>query len=162
MSLKTVRVLIVDDHAVVREGYRALLEKHEGLKVVGEACDAASAYQSYKATRPDVVIMDISMPGRGGIDAIEHIRRVRRQCARPRLHDAHRGRVRAARFSRRRQRVCHQEQPPRPSGKGGAGRCGRPRWPFVPRSARLSHLIGCRRRKRGWTDFRRASSKFSA
>ena len=74
MSLKTVRVLIVDDHAVVREGYRALLEKQEGLKVVGEACDAASAYQSYKTTRPDVVIMDISMPGRGGIDAVEHIR----------------------------------------------------------------------------------------
>ena len=43
-------------------------------KVVGEACDAASAYQCYKDTRPDVVIMDISMPGRGGIDAIEHIR----------------------------------------------------------------------------------------
>jgi two-component system invasion response regulator UvrY len=74
MSWKTVRVLIVDDHAVVREGYRALLEKQEGLKVVGEACDAASAYQCYKDKRPDVVIMDISMPGRGGIDAIEHIR----------------------------------------------------------------------------------------
>ena len=73
--LKTVRILIVDDHAVVREGYRALLEKHEGLKVVGEACDAASAYQSYKATRPDVAIMDISMPGRGGIDAIDAILR---------------------------------------------------------------------------------------
>ena len=74
MSRKTIRVLIVDDHAIVREGYRALLAKHEGLKVVGEACDAASAYQCYKDTRPDVVIMDISMPGRGGIDAIEHIR----------------------------------------------------------------------------------------
>ena len=74
MSRRTIRVLIVDDHAIVREGYRALLAKHEGLKVVGEACDAASAYQCYKDTRPDVVIMDISMPGRGGIDAIEHIR----------------------------------------------------------------------------------------
>ena len=74
MSRETIRVLIVDDHAIVREGYRALLAKHEGLKVVGEACDAASAYQCYKDTRPDVVIMDISMPGRGGIDAIEHIR----------------------------------------------------------------------------------------
>jgi len=74
MSKKTIRVLIVDDHAVVREGYRALLAKHEGLTVVAEASDAASAYQSYKDTRPDVVIMDISMPGRGGIDAIEHIR----------------------------------------------------------------------------------------
>jgi two-component system, NarL family, invasion response regulator UvrY len=74
MSLETIRILIVDDHAIVREGYRALLAKHDGLKVVGEACDAASAYQCYKDTRPDVVIMDISMPGRGGIDAIEHIR----------------------------------------------------------------------------------------
>ena len=74
MSRKTIRVLIVDDHAIVREGYRALLAKHEGLMVVGEASDAASAYQCYKDTRPDVVIMDISMPGRGGIDALEHIR----------------------------------------------------------------------------------------
>lgn len=74
MNRKATRVLIVDDHAIVREGYRALLAKHEGLKVVGEARDAASAYQCYKDTSPDVVIMDISMPGRGGIDAIEHIR----------------------------------------------------------------------------------------
>lgn len=75
MNRKTIRVLLVDDHAVVREGYRMLLAKHEGLIVVGEACDAASGYQSYKETQPDVVVMDISMPGRGGIDAIEHIRR---------------------------------------------------------------------------------------
>jgi DNA-binding NarL/FixJ family response regulator len=74
MSRGTIRVLIVDDHAVVREGYRALIGKHEGIEVVGDAGDAASAYQCYKDTRPDVVIMDISMPGRGGIDAIEHIR----------------------------------------------------------------------------------------
>jgi DNA-binding NarL/FixJ family response regulator len=74
MSEKTIRILLVDDHAVVREGYRALLSKHEGLLVVGEAPDAASAYQAYKETQPHVVVMDISMPGRGGIDAIEHIR----------------------------------------------------------------------------------------
>lgn len=73
---RTVRVLLVDDHAVVREGYRTLLEKHAGLLVVGEAANAAAAYQAYKDTQPDVVIMDISMPGRGGIDAIEHIRRL--------------------------------------------------------------------------------------
>ena len=75
MSRKAIRVLLVDDHAVVREGYRTLLAKHEGLTVVGEAGDAAAAYQRYKDTRPDVVIIDISMPGRGGIDAIQHIRR---------------------------------------------------------------------------------------
>jgi two-component system invasion response regulator UvrY len=74
MKRGTIRVLLVDDHAVVREGYRTLLSKHDGLTVVGEASDAASAYQIYKDARPDVVIMDISMPGRGGIDAIEHIR----------------------------------------------------------------------------------------
>jgi DNA-binding NarL/FixJ family response regulator/HAMP domain-containing protein len=74
MSSKAIRILIVDDHAIVREGYRALLGKHEGLTVVAEAGDAASAYQCYKDERPDVVIIDISMPGRGGIDAIQHIR----------------------------------------------------------------------------------------
>ncbi len=74
MSGRTIRILLVDDHAVVREGYRTLLAKHQGLLVVGEACDAISAYQAYKDLQPNVVIMDISMPGRGGIDAIEHIR----------------------------------------------------------------------------------------
>jgi two-component system invasion response regulator UvrY len=79
MSRKSVRVLIVDDHAVVREGYRTLLAKHEGVVVVDEAANAAAAYQAYKETRPDVVIMDISMPGRGGIDAIGHIRQLDEQ-----------------------------------------------------------------------------------
>jgi two-component system invasion response regulator UvrY len=76
MNRKTVRVLLVDDHAIVREGYRTLLEKHQGLTVIGEASNAAAAYQTYKDTQPDVVIMDISMPGRGGIDAIAHLRRL--------------------------------------------------------------------------------------
>jgi two-component system invasion response regulator UvrY len=76
VSGKSIRVLIVDDHAVVREGYRTLIEKHADLVVVGEAADAAAAYRSYKDKRPDVVIMDISMPGRGGIDAIGHIRQL--------------------------------------------------------------------------------------
>jgi two-component system, NarL family, invasion response regulator UvrY len=79
MTKQPIRVLLVDDHAVVREGYRALIEKHDGMKVVAEAANAASAYQRYKEVRPDVVVMDISMPGRGGIDAIEHIRQLDRQ-----------------------------------------------------------------------------------
>jgi len=69
-----IQVLLVDDHAVVREGYRTLLSKHEGVQVVAEADDAGGAYKAYKLSKPDVVVMDISMPGRGGIDAIEHIR----------------------------------------------------------------------------------------
>jgi two-component system invasion response regulator UvrY len=54
MSRTTIRVLIVDDHAIVREGYRALLAKHEGITVVGEACDAASAYHCYKDKEPEL------------------------------------------------------------------------------------------------------------
>ncbi len=76
MTHKNVRILIVDDHAVVRMGYRMLLMKCEGFEVVEEAGDAAAAYRCYKNTHPDVVIMDISMPGRGGIDAAEQILRL--------------------------------------------------------------------------------------
>jgi two-component system invasion response regulator UvrY len=71
-----VRVLLVDDHAVVREGYRRLIEKHEDFEVVAEAEDASSAYRAFKDTRPDVVIVDISMPGRGGIDLVRQIRQL--------------------------------------------------------------------------------------
>ena len=72
--MNAISVLLVDDHAVVREGYRKLLEKHAGIAVIAEAADATSAYQAYKQHQPTVVIMDVSMPGRGGIDAIRHIR----------------------------------------------------------------------------------------
>lgn len=67
-------ILLVDDHPVVREGYRRLLERTPGYRVVAEASDAASAYQAYQKTQPDVVIMDLSLPGVGGIEALRHIR----------------------------------------------------------------------------------------
>jgi DNA-binding NarL/FixJ family response regulator len=76
MTLKPIRVLIVDDHEIVRQGYRRLLEKNAGIEVVAEAADAAEAYVQYKATSPDVVIMDITMPGRGGIAAAQHLRKL--------------------------------------------------------------------------------------
>lgn len=76
MTSKPIRVLIVDDHAIVRQGYRRLLEKHAGIEVVAEAADAAEAYLQYKNTSPDVVIMDITMPGRGGIAAAQHLRKL--------------------------------------------------------------------------------------
>ncbi len=65
-------ILLVDDHAVVREGYRAVLQKQPGLRVVAEAADGADAYRLYK--EPDLVIMDMTMPGISGIEAIRRIR----------------------------------------------------------------------------------------
>jgi len=67
-------IMLVDDHAVVREGYRALLQKQPGLRVVAEAGDGAEAYRLFKSARPDLVIMDLTMPGFGGIEAIRRIR----------------------------------------------------------------------------------------
>lgn len=69
-------VLLIDDHAVGREGYRRLIEKHSGIAVVAEADGAASGYEAFKTTKPDVVVMDISMPGRGGIDLVRQIRQL--------------------------------------------------------------------------------------
>lgn len=67
-------ILLVDDHPVVREGYRRLLERQPGFTVVAEAATAAEAYRLYKAQRPDLVILDLSLPGPSGIEAIRHIR----------------------------------------------------------------------------------------
>ena len=69
-----INVMLVDDHAVVREGYRRLLEREGDMSVVAEAGDASGAYQLYKSAAPDVVVMDISMPGRGGIDLVRQLR----------------------------------------------------------------------------------------
>jgi two-component system invasion response regulator UvrY len=68
------RVMLADDHAIVREGYRALLQKQDPLVVVAEAENGADAYRIYKEVQPDLVIMDISMPGIGGVEAIRRIR----------------------------------------------------------------------------------------
>lgn len=67
-------ILLVDDHPVVREGYRRLLERQPGFRVCAEADDAQSAYQAYKDFKPDVVVMDIALPGASGIEAARHIR----------------------------------------------------------------------------------------
>ncbi len=68
-----IRVLLVDDHAVVRLGYRTLLEKQPDIEVAGEAGDAKEAYVRHQETRSDVIVMDISLPGQSGIEAIDHI-----------------------------------------------------------------------------------------
>ncbi len=69
----TLRILIVDDHEVVRLGLRALLDRHPDFTVVDEAGTAREALQKALLHRPDVVVMDIRLPGRSGIDACRDI-----------------------------------------------------------------------------------------
>jgi len=63
-------VLLVDDHAVVREGYRRLLERHGEIAVIGEASDAASAHSLFISLAPRIVVMDITLPGPSGVEAM--------------------------------------------------------------------------------------------
>lgn len=69
-----IRVLLVDDHAVVRTGFRLLLQASPDIAVVGEAESGEAACQRYLELSPDVVVMDIAMPGMGGIEALRRIR----------------------------------------------------------------------------------------
>jgi DNA-binding NarL/FixJ family response regulator len=69
-----IRVLLADDHALMRAGFRVLLEHEEDLTVVGEAANGEEALALARETRPDVVLMDLSMPGVGGLEATRWIR----------------------------------------------------------------------------------------
>jgi len=69
-----IRVLLVDDHAVVRTGFRMLLEAEGDIRVVGEADSGEAACRQYAELEPDVLILDIAMPGMGGLEALKRIR----------------------------------------------------------------------------------------
>ncbi len=66
-------VLLVDDHAVVREGYRRLLDRHDDILVIGEAVDATTAYSLFCSLDPQIVVMDITLPGTSGIEAMRRM-----------------------------------------------------------------------------------------
>jgi NarL family two-component system response regulator LiaR len=68
-----IRVLLVDDHPVVRQGLRALLSTQDGIDVVGEADDGAAAVTAVERLTPDVVLMDVVMPGMDGVEALRRI-----------------------------------------------------------------------------------------
>lgn len=69
-----IRVLLADDHAVVRTGFRLLLQSRTDMSVVGEAASGETACQLYAELMPDVTVMDLAMPGMGGIEALKRIR----------------------------------------------------------------------------------------
>lgn len=70
---QTISIMLVDDHAVVRSGLRRMLELRPDMVVIAEAGSGEQAYQMYYELHPDVVIMDLSMPGMGGLEALRRI-----------------------------------------------------------------------------------------
>ncbi len=73
--MSKIRVLIADDNAIVREGVRALLALSDDIAVVGEAADGREAIDAVRRLRPDVILLDIAMPGLGGLEATVEIRK---------------------------------------------------------------------------------------
>jgi DNA-binding NarL/FixJ family response regulator len=71
----SIRVLIVDDHTLVRDGIRAVLASASDITVAGEAADGHSAVEQARATGPDVILLDIAMPGLGGLEAVPLLKR---------------------------------------------------------------------------------------
>ncbi len=156
-----IRVLLVDDHAVVREGYRRLIEKHQDIDVVAEAENAASGYQAFKTCKP-------GCRRHRYLDA-----RARRHRSRPahppmgrrrshsHFHDARQRDIRTAGLSCRRARLCHKAVRPRFWSVRSAMSCvGGPR--FAPRSIKPSPRAGCAMTYRPWTSYRHGNSKSCA
>ena len=72
--MSTVRILMVDDHALVRAGLCRLIQEVDGVEIVGEASDATAALEIVEASRPELVMMDIGMPDINGLEATAKIK----------------------------------------------------------------------------------------
>jgi len=68
-----IRLLVADDHLIVRQGLRLIMETEDGFELVGEASDGAEALKLAEKLKPDVILMDLRMPGMDGLTAIEHL-----------------------------------------------------------------------------------------
>ena len=71
--MSQITILLVDDHAIVRMGFKMLIEAEEGIKVIGEAESGEIAIKLFQVLKPDIIVMDITMPGIGGLEAIDRI-----------------------------------------------------------------------------------------
>src|SRR3989304_1727044 len=78
--MNKLRILIADDHGVLRAGLRVLLNAEPDMEIVSEAEDGSGAITKAKEFQPDIVLLDVSMPGTGGLQAIRHIKRVAPAC----------------------------------------------------------------------------------
>ena len=110
----TIRVVLADDQALLRKGFRMILEAEEDMEIVGEAADGADAVRLVELYRPDVVLMDVRMPVLDGIEATRAITSSEAgdEHPRPDPHDLRPGRVRLQRAAGGRQRVPPQGRPP--------------------------------------------------
>ena len=71
--MSQIKILLVDDHAVVRMGFKMLIEAESDIKVIGEAESGEVAVKLFQELKPDIIVMDITMPGIGGLEAIDRI-----------------------------------------------------------------------------------------
>ena len=71
--MSQIKILLVDDHAVVRMGFKMLIEAEADIKVIGEAENGEAAIKLFQELKPDIIVMDITMPGIGGLEAIDRI-----------------------------------------------------------------------------------------
>ena len=76
----TIRILVVDDHPIVRQGLKTLLEGHSDWQVIGEASDGAEAIEKAKDLSPDVMVLDVTMPRMNGLEACRLLRRQLQEC----------------------------------------------------------------------------------
>ncbi len=75
MPVETIRVLVVDDHPVVRQGVRSVLANHPDIQVIAEAENAPSLFANLESLKPDIVLLDIRLPGQNGIEITQQIKR---------------------------------------------------------------------------------------